>query len=49
VNFIIGENALIRSDTIIYGDTTIGINFQPGHRVSVRESSTLGSNVRIGT
>jgi acetyltransferase-like isoleucine patch superfamily enzyme len=46
---IIGENALIRSDTIIYGDTTIGTNFQTGHRVTIRESSDLGNNVRIGT
>lgn len=45
----IGENALIRSETIIYGDTTIGSNFQTGHRVTIRESSILGDNVRIGT
>lgn len=45
----IGENALIRSETIIYGDTTIGSNFQTGHRVTIRESSILGNNVRIGT
>ncbi|WP_297426230.1 DapH/DapD/GlmU-related protein [Clostridium sp.] len=46
---IIGENALIRSETIIYGDTTIGNNFQTGHRVTIRERSMLGNNVRIGT
>jgi len=46
---IIGENALIRSETIIYGDTTIGSNFQTGHRVTIRESSIIGNNVRIGT
>ncbi|MVX65096.1 N-acetyltransferase [Clostridium chromiireducens] len=46
---IIGENALVRSDTIIYGNTTIGNNFQTGHRVTIRESSTLGDNVRVGT
>jgi len=46
---IIGENALIRSETIIYGDTTIGDNFQTGHRVTIREGTTLGDNVRIGT
>lgn len=46
---IIGENALIRSETIIYGDTIIGNNFQTGHRVTIRECSTLGDNVRIGT
>lgn len=46
---IIGENALIRSETIIYGDTTIGNNFQTGHRVTIREKSLIGNNVRIGT
>lgn len=46
---IIGENALIRSETIIYGDTTIGNNFQTGHRVTIREKSQIANNVRIGT
>ena len=46
---IIGENSLIRSETIIYGNTTIGNNFQTGHKVTLRECSTIGNNVRIGT
>lgn len=46
---IIGENALLRSETIIYGDTIIGNNFQSGHRVTIREGTSLGDNVRIGT
>ena len=46
---VIGENALIRSDTIVYGDTTIGNNFQTGHRVTIREESMIGDHVRIGT
>ena len=46
---VIGENALIRSETIIYGETTIGSNFQTGHRVTIREGSMIGNNVRIGT
>jgi acetyltransferase-like isoleucine patch superfamily enzyme len=46
---IIGENALIRSEAIIYGNTTIGNNFQTGHRVTIRENSIIGNNVRIGT
>jgi len=46
---VIGENALIRSDTIIYGETSIGKKFQTGHRVTIRERSTIGNNVRIGT
>ena len=46
---IIGQKALIRSETIIYGDTVIGDNFQTGHRVTIREKSRIGHNVRIGT
>lgn len=45
----IGDNAVIRSDTIIYGDSTIGDYFQTGHRVTIRENSQIGSHVRIGT
>lgn len=46
---IIGERSLIRSETIIYGDTTIGDEFQTGHRVTIREKTRIGRNVRIGT
>lgn len=46
---IIGNNAVIRSETIIYGDNVIGDNFQTGHRVKIREKSHIGRNVRIGT
>lgn len=46
---IIGNNAVIRSETIIYGDNVIGDNFQTGHRVTIREKSHIGRNVRIGT
>lgn len=46
---IIGNNAVIRSETIIYGDNAIGDNFQTGHRVTIREKSHIGRNVRIGT
>lgn len=46
---VIGENALIRSETIIYGDTNIGDSFQTGHRTTIRERSLIGHNVRIGT
>lgn len=45
----IGKNAIIRSETIIYGNNIIGDNFQTGHRVTIRENSVIGSNVRLGT
>jgi acetyltransferase-like isoleucine patch superfamily enzyme len=45
----IGENAIIRSETIIYGENVIGDYFQTGHRVTIREYSVIGNHVRIGT
>ena len=35
----IGANAIIRSETIIYGDVKIDKNFQCGHRVTIREGA----------
>lgn len=46
---VIGENALVRTENVIYGDTKIGDNFQTGHKVTIRENSDIGDNVRIGT
>lgn len=46
---VIGENSLIRTENVIYGDTVIGDNFQSGHKVTIRENTKIGSNVRIGT
>ena len=45
----IGDNALIRSYTVIYNDNNIGNNFQTGHHATIREKSTIGDNVSIGT
>lgn len=46
---MIGENALIRSGTIIYGDCVIGSHFQTGHNVTIREKAQIGDNVSVGT
>ena len=46
---VIGENSIVRSETIIYGDTTIGDYFQTGHRVTIREGAHIGNHVRVGT
>jgi len=46
---VIGENALIRTENVIYGDTVIGNNFQSGHKVTIRETTKVGHNVRVGT
>lgn len=45
----IGEGALIRSETILYKGSKIGAEFETGHRVTVREKSEIGDDVRIGT
>lgn len=45
----IGEQALLRSGTILYGDSKIGDHFQTGHRAVVREKSEIGHHVSIGT
>lgn len=45
----IGPHALLRSGTIIYGDTAIGSHFQTGHRTTIREKTVIGDHVRLGT
>jgi len=46
---VIGDNAILRSGTIIYCDVDIGDNFQTGHNVVIREKTRIGSDVAIGT
>ena len=45
----IGEHALIRSGSILYGDSQIGAYFQTGHRVTVREKAKIKDHVNLGT
>lgn len=45
----IGDNATIRSSTIIYSSTSIGNDFQTGHHVTIRENTVIGNNCSIGT
>lgn len=46
---IIGDNAVIRSHTVIYLGNKIGKNFMTGHGVLIREDNKIGDNVSIGT
>jgi acetyltransferase-like isoleucine patch superfamily enzyme len=46
---IIGDDAVIRSHTVIYAGNKIGRNFQTGHHALVREENEIGDNVSIGT
>ena len=45
----IGDNAVIRSHTVIYAGNEIGDNFQTGNKANIRESNQIGDNVSIGT
>ncbi len=45
----IGNNAVIRSHTVIYAGNKIGDNFQTGHGALIRENNVIGNNVSIGS
>ena len=45
----IGNDAVIRSGSVIYCEVTIGDGFQCGHNVLIREKTVIGSNTSIGT
>lgn len=46
---IIGDNAIIRSHTVIYAGNRIGNNFQTGNKANIRELNEIGDNVSVGT
>lgn len=46
---VIGDNAVIRSNSIIYTDVQIGNILRTGHNVLIREDTIIGNNVLIGT
>jgi acetyltransferase-like isoleucine patch superfamily enzyme len=46
---VIGDNAVIRSHTVIYAGNQIGHHFQTGNKANIRELNQIGSNVSIGT
>ena len=45
----IGDEAVIRSHSVIYAGNIIGRNFQTGNKVNIRESNRIGDDVSIGT
>jgi acetyltransferase-like isoleucine patch superfamily enzyme len=49
VDTVIGNNAVIRSHTVIYAGNKIGNNFSTGHHVMIREMNIIGNKVSIGT
>lgn len=46
---VIGDDARVRANTIIYADVTIGDGFSTGHGALVREGTTIGDAVLVGT
>ena len=44
---VIGDDAHIRSGSIIYQGVSIGKNFQSGHSVIIREENVIGEDVKI--
>jgi acetyltransferase-like isoleucine patch superfamily enzyme len=46
---VIGDNAIIRSHTVIYAGNNIGLNFQTGNKANIRELNEIGDFVSIGT
>jgi acetyltransferase-like isoleucine patch superfamily enzyme len=45
----IGDDATIRSGSVVYADVTIGDGFTTGHNVLVREGTEIGDGVVVGT
>lgn len=45
----IGDNAVIRSHTVVYAGTIIGNDFHTGHGVLIREENIIGNFVSIGS
>lgn len=46
---IIGDDSLIRSYSVFYESCSLGDNLMTGHRVTVRENTTIGKGVQLGS
>jgi acyl-[acyl carrier protein]--UDP-N-acetylglucosamine O-acyltransferase len=45
----VGEDSIIRSGTVIYAGSSFGPRLECGHKVTVRENTVAGVNLRLGT
>jgi len=45
----IGPRAVLRSHSVVYAGTVIGVDFHGGHGVLIRESNQIGDRVSIGS
>ena len=46
---VVGDDARVRANTVVYGDVAIGDGFATGHGALVREETTVGDDVLVGT
>lgn len=46
---MLGDDCIVRSFSVIYGDVKIGSHFRCGHHVLIREFTTIGDYVTVGT
>jgi len=46
-DLVLGEGARLRSGTVLYDGSTIGVRLQTGHGVVIREDSWLGDDVSV--
>lgn len=44
---VIGDNAVIRSNTVIYAGVSLGNNFESGHNAVIREENVIGDDFRL--
>jgi len=49
IETVIGDDAIIRSHTVIYAGNRIGCGFRTGHGVMLREANQIGDDVSIGS
>ena len=46
---VVGDGAIIRSHTVIYAGVRIGVRFQSGHWVLIREDTVIGDDCSVGS
>ncbi len=49
IGAIVGDNAVIRSNSTIYCDVKIGEDLRTGHNILIREKTVIGNKALIGT
>lgn len=45
----IGDDALMRSNSVFYESSSFGVKLVTGHHVTVRENTKVGDGFQVGT